>query len=69
MTGNLMSREVEVGSRVKSVAEASVYRIQGKSLFAWQFNCRSVYNTALGFWNLADTYSPDVVTGTESCLK
>ena len=45
----LMSREVEVGSRVKSVAEASAYRTEGKSLLVLQFDCRSVYNKALEF--------------------
>ena len=37
---NLMNREAEVGSRVKSVAEASAYRIEGKSLDVLQVNCR-----------------------------
>ena len=50
-----MSREVEVGSRVKSVAEASAYRIEGKLLAVLQLNCRNVYNKALEFWNLVDT--------------
>ena len=40
---NLMSREVEVGSRVKYVAEASAYRIEGKSLVVLQIDCRSVF--------------------------
>ena len=34
-----------------------------------QFNCRSVYNAALEFWNLVGMYNPDVITGTESWLK
>jgi hypothetical protein len=34
-----------------------------------QVNCRSIYNKALEFWNLVDTYNPDVVIGTESWLK
>jgi hypothetical protein len=38
-----MSREFEVGSRVKSIAEASANRIGGKSLVVLQVNCRSVY--------------------------
>ena len=66
---NLMSREVDFGSRVKSVAEASACMIEGKSLVVLQVNCRTVYNKALEFWNLVDTYSPDVVIGTESWLK
>ena len=40
MTGNLMSREVEVGSRVKSVAEPSAYRIEGQSLVVLQVDGR-----------------------------
>ena len=56
MTGILMSREFEVGSRVKSMAEVSAYRTEGKSLVMLQVNCRSVYNKALGFWNFVDTY-------------
>jgi hypothetical protein len=34
-----------------------------------QVNCRSIYNKALEFWNLVDTYNPDVVIGMESWLK
>ena len=58
-----------MGSRVKSVAEASAYRIEVKSLVVLQFNCTSVYNKALEFWDLGDTYNPDVVIGTELWLK
>ena len=58
---NLMSREVQVGSRVKSVAEAAARRVEGKSVVLLQVNCRSVYNKALEFWNLVNTYIPDVV--------
>ena len=60
-----MSREVEVGSKVKSVAEASAYRTEGKKLVVLQVNCRSVYSKELEFWNLVDTYNSDVI-GTES---
>ena len=45
----LMSREFEVLSRFKSVAEASAYRIECKSLVVLQVNCTSVYNEALEF--------------------
>jgi hypothetical protein len=38
----LISREVEVGSRVKYVAESCAYRIEGKSLVVLQVNCTSV---------------------------
>ena len=69
MNSNLMSREVEVGSSVKSVAEASGYKIEGKSLVVLQVNCTSIYNKILEFWNLVDTYNRDVVIGMESWLK
>ena len=69
VNSNLMSKEVEVGSRVKSVTEPSAYRLEGQSLVVLQVNCRSVYNEALEFWNLDDTYNPDVIIGTESWLK
>jgi hypothetical protein len=45
-----MSREGVVGARVKCVAKACAYRIEGKSLVVLQVNCRSVYNKALEFW-------------------
>jgi hypothetical protein len=32
-------------------------------------NCTSIYNKTLDFWNLVDTYNPDVVIGTKSWLK
>jgi hypothetical protein len=69
VTSILMSREAEVGPRVKSIPEASEYRTEGKSLVVLQVNCRSVYNKAIELWNLVDTYNPDVVIGTESWLK
>jgi hypothetical protein len=34
-----------------------------------QVICRSIFNKALKFWNLVDTYNTDVVIGTESWLK
>jgi hypothetical protein len=33
-----------------------------------QVKCRSICNKILEFWNLIDTYNPDVVIGTESWL-
>ena len=35
-----------MGSRVKSVAEASAYRTEGMSLVVLQVNCKNVYNKA-----------------------
>ena len=43
MISILMSREVEVGSRVKSIAEVSAYMIEGKSILVLQVNGISVY--------------------------
>jgi hypothetical protein len=34
-----------------------------------QVNCRSIYNKALEFWDLVDTYNPDIIIGTESWLR
>jgi hypothetical protein len=62
----LMSREVEVGPRIKSTTEASEYRTGGKSLVVLQLNCGSVYNKTIELWNLVDTYNPDVIIGAES---
>jgi len=64
----ILSRKAEVGSKVKSIAEASACRIEGKSLVVLQPNCRSVYNKALEFWNLVVTYNPAVISK-ESWLK
>jgi len=63
-----MSREVEVESRVESIAETSAYRIKDKSLVVLKVNCRSVYSKAIELWNLVDTYNPDFVIGKESWL-
>jgi hypothetical protein len=63
-----MIGEVRVGSRVNSVDMASAYRAEGKLLVVLQANCRSIYNKTVEFWNLVDTYNPDVVIGKESWL-
>jgi hypothetical protein len=41
---------------------------EGKPLVLLEVNCRSIYNTALEFWNLINKYDPDV-KGTESWLS
>ena len=66
MSSILMSRDFTVRSRVQSVAGASEGRIRGKLLVVLQVNCRSVYNKALEFWNLVDTYNPNVGIRKES---
>ena len=42
---------------------------QVSPLVLLQVNCRSICNKILEFWNLIDTYNPDVVIGTESWLS
>ena len=42
---------------------------EGESLTVSQLNCRSIRNKVLEFWNLIDTYNPDIVIGTESWLN
>jgi len=74
-----MSRKVEVGPMFKSTAEASTkeecvaatvaHISEGKPLVLLQVNYRSICNKILEFWNLIDTYNPDVVIGTESLLS
>jgi hypothetical protein len=34
---------------------------EAKSLVLLQVNCRSIYNKAVEFWNLVDTYNPDII--------
>jgi hypothetical protein len=56
----------ETATREKRAAVT--YINEGKPLVVMQVNCRSIYNKSLEFWNLIDTYDPDVVIGTESWL-
>jgi hypothetical protein len=42
------------------------YKKEAKSLDLLQVNCRSIYNKAVGFWNLVDMHNPDILIGTES---
>jgi hypothetical protein len=41
-------------------------KIEGNSLVLLQVNCRSILNKSSEFWNLLETYNPDVIIGTES---
>ena len=50
-------------------AAATVRHIsEGKPMVLLQVNCRSICNKILEFWNLINTYNPDVI-GTESWLS
>ena len=42
---------------------------EGTPLVLLQVNCRSICKKILEFWNLMDTYNPDVVIGTQSWLS
>jgi hypothetical protein len=64
-TSSLKSREIEERKRDISTAEFASCRTPGNSLVVLQVNYRSVYKKVLEFWNLVDTYNPDVVIGTE----
>jgi len=62
-------RETEDRTEEECVV-ATVGHISGsKLLVLLQVNCRSICNKILEFWNLIDTYNPDVVMGTESWLS
>ena len=57
------------GTKDQIQTMAQAYKFGGKSLVLLQVNCRSIYNKALQFWNLVDTYNPDIIIGTESWLR
>ena len=62
-------REEQEDSPTEISTETSVeFTPEGKPLVILQVNCRSICNKVLEFWNLVETYNPDVVIGTESWL-
>jgi hypothetical protein len=63
-----VSGETEARTGVQTASAEPAYRSKGKSLVVLQVKCRSIYNKAIEFWNLVDTYKPDVIIGTESWL-
>jgi len=65
---NPAMREPEPVSSEECVGSAGSPQIEGKPLVLLQVNCRSILNNILQFWNLVDTYNPDVILGTESWL-
>jgi hypothetical protein len=68
-TMNPARRETKVATREESVDARGAQWFEGNSLVLLQVNCRSIFNKGLDFWNLIDTYNPDVVIGTESWLR
>ena len=62
-------REEQEESPAEISVETTVdHTHEGKSLVVLQVNCRSICNKMIEFWNLAETYNPDVIIGTESWL-
>jgi hypothetical protein len=59
----------EVVSSEEYVDTAWSHQTLGEQLDLLQVNCRSTLNKVLEFWNLVDTYDPDVIIGTESWLR
>lgn len=55
--------------RKECVATRGTQWIQGKSLVFLRVNWRSIFNKTVDFWNLFDTYNPDVVIGTDAWLR
>jgi hypothetical protein len=67
-TTNPAIRESEVVSSEECVLTARSKQVEGKPLVLLQVNCRSILNKILEFWNLIDTYNPDVIISTELWL-
>jgi hypothetical protein len=59
----------EVVTNEEGVATAGSQQMKGKPLVLLQVNCRRILNKILEFWNLVDSYNPDVIISTESWLE
>jgi hypothetical protein len=59
-------KETEDETKEECLAARVAPMTEGKLLVLLEVNCRSIYSKTSNFWNLIDTYNPDVVTGTES---
>jgi hypothetical protein len=66
---NLLNGETKARTGVQALSAEPAYRSKDKSLAVLQVNCRIIYNKAIEFWNLVNTYNPDVIIGMESWLK
>ena len=66
---NNAGKKRKSGARDEAQTTVPAHKNEGKSLVLLQVNCRSIYNKALEFWNLVDTYIPDIIIGTESWLS
>jgi hypothetical protein len=68
-TAKLEREETEDAPKEESEAAAGGRTSEGKPLVLLQVNCRSICNKTLEYWNLIETYNPDVILGTESWLS
>jgi hypothetical protein len=64
--GNYRTRDSRESTAEASVEEEYVaatveHTSEAKLLVLLQVNCRSICNKILEFWNLIDTYNPDVI--------
>ena len=57
------------GARDEIQTTTPAFKSESKSLVLQHLNCRSIYTKVLEFWNLVDTYDPDIIRGTESWLR
>jgi S-methylmethionine-dependent homocysteine/selenocysteine methylase len=60
-TADTAKRETEDETMEECLAAIVAHMAEVKPLVLLQVNCRSMYNTALDFWNLINTYDPDVI--------
>jgi len=68
VTTNPARRETEDEKKEECLAATVAPTTEGKQLVLLQIKCSSIYNKTLDFWNLIDTYKPDVI-GTELRLS
>ena len=69
LTTKLERKEAEDKAEKECVTGTVGNISEGQPLVLLQVNCRSICNKILEFWNLIDTYNPDVVIGKESWLS
>ena len=69
--GAVSQKPIDLEGRKSEItsAEVALFTRAGGSLVVLQVNCRSIYDKVLEFWNLKDTYNPDVIIGTELWLR
>jgi len=68
MLGNA-GKKKKGGVRDEMQITVPAYKDEGKPQVLLQVNCRSIYNKDLEFWNLVDTYKPDIIIRTDWWLR